>query len=286
MTAIISFINLKGGVGKTTSAVAIAEFLSLEQGKRVLVVDLDPQTNATIALIAQEKWRELDDAGQTLLQLFKDKLDHTTKFDINRAIIRGVSNLCSGIPSLSLLPSSLGLIEIQDRLGEISSGAFFSISPVDILRDALRPILDTFDYVIVDCPPNLGVITLNGIAISTGYVIPVIPDILSTYGLPQITGRIEKFSKIKGVDVPAKGVIISKYRVQSRLHVSTLEELKRKAAAGELPAIFTSIIPESAKIAESADVSADVNTLRQKYGYSGNYEVYSGLAQEFMTKCH
>jgi chromosome partitioning protein len=285
MPKIISFINLKGGVGKTTNAVAIAEFLSLEHHKKVLVVDLDPQTNATAALIAEEQWQQRDQEGKTLRQLFLDKLDHTTRFDINQAIIHRVSNIGTGIPSLSLLPSSLGLIDIQDQLAMIPAGSFYAVSPVDILQNALRPVLHDFEYVIVDCPPNLGIITLNGIAISTGFVIPVIPDILSTYGVPQVINRIKAFSEAKGIQVPPKGIIVSKYRVQSKLHNSKLPQLKRDADSGNLPPIFSTIVPEAARIAESADVDASVNTLRQKYGYGNNYETYSNLAQEFLLKC-
>lgn len=285
VTKVTSFINLKGGVGKTTSAVATAEFLAEEQQKRVLVIDLDPQTNATVALMSEEKWQELDEQGQTLRQLFKDKLDRTSKFDITKAIVRGVSNLHGGIKRLSLLPSSLGLIEIQDQLALIPGGTFYSISPVDILQTALRPVLHEYDYVIVDCPPNLGIITLNGINMSTGYVIPVIPDILSTYGIPQILDRIGTFAETKGIDVPARGIIVSKYRAQSKLHNSKLQQLRKDAEAAKLPAIFETLVPEATQIAESADVEAAVNTLRQKYGYGNNYAVYSSLAKEFMERC-
>jgi chromosome partitioning protein len=285
VTKVISFINLKGGVGKTTSTVAIAEFLAEEHQKRVLVVDLDPQTNATVALMSEEKWQEMDQQGQTLRHLFKDKLERTSKFDINKAIVHGVSNLHGGIKRLSLLPSSLGLIEIQDQLALIPGGTFYSVSPVDILQTALRPVLHEYDYVIIDCPPNLGIITLNGISMSTGYVIPVIPDILSTYGIPQILDRIGSFAETKGIDVPARGIIVSKFRAQSKLHNSKLQQLRKDADVGDLPPIFDTIVPEATQIAESADVEASVNTLRQKYGYGNNYSVYSSLAKEFLQRC-
>jgi chromosome partitioning protein len=285
MTKVISFINLKGGVGKTTSAVAISEFLAEEHQKRVLLVDLDPQTNATIALIPEEAWENQDESGQTLRQLFDDKLKRTEVFDINRAIITGVSNLHGGIASLSLLPSSLGLIDIQDQLALIPGGTFYSVSPVNILRSALQPVLGNYDYVIIDCPPNLGIITLNGISISTGYVIPTIPDILSTYGIPQIINRIDAFAETSGSTVLPKGIIVSKYRAQSSLHNATLEKLRRDADAGKLPPIFDTVVSEANKIAESVDVDASVNTLRQKYGYGNNFALYSSLAREFIEKC-
>lgn len=285
MPKVISFINLKGGVGKTTSTVAIAEFLAMEHGKKVLVVDLDPQTNATVALIPEKSWEERDKKGQTLRQLFLDKLKGTEIFDINQAIIKGVSNVSGGIPRLSLLPSSLGLIELQDQLAMIPGGAFYSLSPVDILHNVLHPVSKDYDYILMDCPPNLGIITLNGIKMSSGYVIPVIPDILSTYGIPQILDRISAFSRTAKVNVQPKGIIVSKFRAQSGLHVTRVEELRNAAKAGTLPPIFDTVVPEAGQIAESVDVNAQVNTLRQKYGYGRNYEVYSALAEEFLRKC-
>lgn len=285
MAKVISFINLKGGVGKTTSAVAVSEFLAEEHGKHVLLIDLDPQTNATTALIPELDWQQYDNSGQTLKQLFLDKLKHTNTFDINKAIIRGTSNIHGGISRLSLLPSSLGLIELQDELAHIPGGNFYAVSPVDALREALSPVIDEFDYVIIDCPPNLGIITLNGINISDGYIIPVIPDILSTYGIDQIINRVAAFSKAKGIQVPPIGILVSKFRAQSNLHISKLNELRTRASTGNLPPVFNTVIPEAARIAESADFSAPVSTLRQKYGYGNNYDRYFALTLEFLARC-
>lgn len=282
MTKVISFINLKGGVGKTTTTVAIAEFLALERQQHVLVVDLDPQTNATIALIDEAVWEKRDNAGLTLLQMFQDKLDKTNKFDINQAIIHGVSNL--KIPRLSLLPSSLGLIELQDYYLSNLMHKNPSVNKDNILKSALKPVLDRYDYVLIDCPPNLQFITANGINMSTGYVIPTIPDILSTYGIPQILGRIETFASENGLDIQPVGVIISKMR-DVRLHHSKLEQLKLEASQGKKPPIFNTIISESVPIAASADVKNEVKTLRQKYGYGDNYTNYLALMEEFIKKC-
>jgi chromosome partitioning protein len=288
MTHVLSFINLKGGVGKTTCAVAVAEFLAEEYGKRVLVIDLDPQTNATIALISEERWEELDKSGQTIRQMFQDRLNRqnsVSEFDINRAILTGVSNLHGGIKTLSLLASSLGLIDLQDQLSKISDSNYYALSPVDILANAIRPRLGEFDYVIIDCPPNLGIITLNGITISTGFVIPTIPDILSTYGVPQILNRIKNFAETKGISVPPLGIIISKYQQQIGLHRSKLSQLRADANIGSLPKVFDTEIRQATKLAESADVDASVNTLRQKYGYDGQFKAFMALTQEIMLAC-
>jgi chromosome partitioning protein len=282
MTKIISTINLKGGVGKTTMTVALAEFLALEYNKKVLLIDLDPQTNATVSLIDETSWLAKDRDGETLLQLFKDKLERSSLFDIDKAIVKRASNVAGGIKNLDLLPSSLGLIEIQDSLPLISAGRFYVTSPVTILSDAVSSVLPKYDFVLIDCPPNLGIITLNGIYISNYYLIPSIPDILSTYGIPQILGRIDNFKQETGNPIEPIGIVISMYRAQSRLHDTIIQELKGRASRGEYPRVFDTVVPLTVRTAEAADYSASVNTLKQKYGSGRVYENYSNLTGELL----
>src|SRR5262249_46858045 len=189
-------INLKGGVGKSTTTVAVGEMLAAEFRKRVLVIDLDPQTNATTMLIGEDKWKDLNESDWTLARLFKDALLEDAserRFDLKHTLQKRVSNV-KEVRTLDLLPSSLDLIEVQDRLGSMSSGRFYSDVPTDILRRATRPLLEEYDFVLIDCPPNLGIITLNGLRIASGYVITTIPDVLSTYRIPQIISRIKTFA--------------------------------------------------------------------------------------------
>lgn len=285
MVKVVSTINLKGGVGKTQMTVAIAEFLAKEHHKKVLLIDLDPQTNATVLLMKETEWLRKDQAGETLLQLFKDKLDKTSKFDIDDAIVEGVSNVGGGIAKLDLLPSSLGLIEIQDSLPLISAGKFFVTSPVTILKEAIENNLKAYDYVLIDCPPNLGIITLNGLYFSDSYIIPCIPDILSTYGIPQIIGRVNSFKKDAQVNVKPLGIVISMYRAQSRLHDSMMGDLRGRVRLPVTdkkwaPRVFDAVIPLSVRTAEAADFAAPVNTLKQKYGTM--FGPYNELTDEFI----
>ena len=132
---IISFINLKGGVGKTTLTVNIASILAEVHKKKVLVIDLDPQTNATISLISQLDWQKINDVDkQTLFYLFNDKLNATFTFDMNKSIVKDVA----GINGLDLLPSSLNLVEIQDNIVDITSKAY--TSHIDVIKSELSPI--------------------------------------------------------------------------------------------------------------------------------------------------
>ena len=100
MAYVTSIINLKGGVGKTTITLALAHFLALEHRKRVLVIDLDPQTNATVCLIPEMEWKKRDETGRTLYQLFWDQLKGTQVFYAEDAIVRRVSNVGGGIDGL------------------------------------------------------------------------------------------------------------------------------------------------------------------------------------------
>ncbi len=281
MAHIISTINLKGGVGKTTTTVGLAEFLSAEFSKRVLVIDLDPQTNATTVLIGEDRWRKLNSKGYTLATLFEDALrseDQQPEFDLDRTLQRKVSPV-SEVRSVDLLPSSLDLINVQDRLASMPSGRYYSNNPTDLLRRAVRPILDDYDYVLVDCPPNLGIVTLNGLRISDGYIVPTIPDVLSTYGIPQIQSRVKGFASNVGEDIHEVGIVITKYRAASTVHVNTVRRLENDQ---NLPVVFETVIPEGNAIAASAEFSP-TSTLRQKYAYQGGYEVFRALAKEFIS---
>jgi chromosome partitioning protein len=181
MTKVVSIINLKGGVGKTTITVAIAEFLVSEYNKNVLVIDLDPQTNATVSLIGEEQWEMRNEDGRTLYQLFKDQIDDTCLFDLENSIVSNCSNLYGGLPNLHLLPSSLDFVQLQDRLINIGHTAL--IQPIDVLKKYVKEYIARYDVVLIDCPPNLGIVTQNGLNISDYYLIPSIPDHLSTYGI-------------------------------------------------------------------------------------------------------
>lgn len=291
MGKVVSIINLKGGVGKTTTTVQLAECLSSEFGKRVLVIDLDPQTNSTISLIDEEAWEGLDENGQTLCQLFQDKLDSTSIFKLSSALQKSVSNL--KIKKLDLLPSSIRFIDIQDRISEIPAKTGFALNPMEILKNSIHATIDDYDYVLVDCPPNLGFITRNGIEISDYYFIPTIADTLSTYGIPQIVKTIHRFSQERPLKIKCLGLVVTKYDSRSSSH-------KRGQAA--LPArfrtifedlsispapIFKTVMPQANATSEAMEYSSHSNGFKDKYGRtrSGDrylYEYVIDLTKEFI----
>jgi chromosome partitioning protein len=282
MAHIISIINLKGGVGKTQTTIALSEFIASYYNKKVLIIDLDPQTNATVSLMDENQWLEMDKKGNTIFQLFNDKIYNTELFNIKNSIVKNVSNVNSGINNLDLLPSSLRLIDIQDKLPLVSNSGYFIKTPITILKEALSETIKNYDYVIIDCPPNLGLITLSGIYISDYYLIPTIPDILSTYGIPQILTRINAFKNDANIGIKPLGIIISMFRSNNRLHNSIIESLKYKEKKGDYPRIFNTYIPLSIKIAESTEYQSKSSTLSQKYGYD-LYNKYKELTGEIIN---
>jgi len=291
-THVLSFINLKGGVGKTTTAVAVAEILAQEERKRVLLIDLDPQTNATVTLISEDQWAEMDRDGRTIAQLFADRLNPQSSpiFDIEKAIARRVSTINDGIARLDLLPSSIRLIDLQDFIPMIALSGNFTANPIEILRGALEPILERYDYVIIDCPPSLGTVTKNGLRISTGYVIPTIPDIVSTWGIYQIVDNVHRFEHDIGRSIPAFGIVATKVqknnlhrRVMADLEAGRLGRFGDGTAAFPQPRLFPSPIPQTVAVARGAEVDADFRTFKGKYGDA--YEPLKSLTKEIRFAC-
>jgi len=282
MAHVIATINLKGGVAKTTTTVALAETMSAEFHKRVLVIDLDPQTNATTMLIGENKWEKLNEKEHTLARLFEDALDpQNRRFDLDATLQKRVSNL-SVAKSVDLLPSSLDLIDVQDQLATTPGGKFYSVNPTELLWRAVKSRLDDYDIVLVDCPPNLGIITLNGLRISEGYVIPTIPDHLSTYGIPQIVKRVREFSNEIAEVIEPLGIIVTKYRAASTVHNNVLRDLRSSKDAP----VFKTKIREANQVAAAADYSISHSTLKSKYGAdpAGLASTYVELAREILDK--
>ena len=278
MTKVISTINLKGGVAKTTTTVAIAEMLAGEFSKKVLVIDLDAQTNATVMIIGEDRWKVLNDNHNTLAQLFKSAIDPDTEsFDLEQTLQRGASEIRDLRGRLSLLPSSLDLIAIQDRLATMPSGRFFAQNPTDILSRALRPVIDEFDYVLIDCPPSLGLVTLSGLRMSDHYLIPTIPDLMSTYGIPQIITTVKEFSENIGQPIEPLGIVLTKYRAQSTVHNNQARILRSRT---DVP-VFQAVVPESNDIAAAVE-KRKVSTLRQRWGYHGQFDTFRSLTKEII----
>jgi chromosome partitioning protein len=221
-TRVISFINLKGGVGKTTTAVNVAATLGHSfyvQSKserprqaKVLLIDLDPQSNASLTLLHEKDY----DPDKTIVNLFRHELnrdDQDDCFDLNGILYK------SPVPGLNLdlIPSGLDLFDIQDELVKYHR---YYLSATDILFNALNKLRESQDkaytHIIIDCPPSLGLVTLNGLSLSNFYIVPVFLDAYSHWGLDKIIERVDTLKRCKAsCETELLGIIYSKVDNQS-----------------------------------------------------------------------
>lgn len=274
MAVVVSLINHKGGVGKTTTAVALGEFLAW-RGHRVLLVDLDAQGSATAALVSPRVRADRDAAGLTVAQAFRDRLSGEHRFHPELVVLRSVSNVAGGLPGLDLVPASPQLTDVQDRLAFIPPGGLLGSGPARVLTEALAPLLGQYEYVLVDCPPNLGLLTTNALAMSNGYLVPVVPDVFSTCGLSDLMRRAGASLTLRPL-----GIVVCKYRSQSTLHRATVEDLRARGG----PPVFGAVVPESSQVAEAADFGDRPRTLKQKYRPASVHAVFEALADEFLER--
>lgn len=217
-TTVLSFINLKGGVGKTTSAVNVAATLARREIKwdkstkpaSVLLIDLDPQSNASLTLLNKEQYKEIDDADKTLYKLFENEIsrnDDSETFELGDIRVTPIKGL-----NLDLLPSSLKLIDIQDKL--VGYHRYY-LSATDILFNALNKLKNpegkAYTHIIFDCPPSLGLITLNALSLSRYFIVPTLLDAYSHWGLDKIDERVNRLKRCKAsCEVELLGVFYSK----------------------------------------------------------------------------
>ena len=192
---VISFVNFKGGVGKTANVVNIGANLAKYHGKRVLIVDLDAQSNASLWLMQPEDWRRhTENPARSVYQIFHDKIRGTKLFDFDKAVVRAVPRReFPLIANLDLLPAVIELIRIEQEIQPIRS-----LSSYHILYHVLKPHLEAYDYIFLDCPPNLYTITRNALFAADFVVVPYIPDFLSLSGFEVLVDQIYDFYRRMG----------------------------------------------------------------------------------------
>jgi chromosome partitioning protein len=266
MATIVSFINYKGGVGKTTLSVEMACSLAYHKNKRVLLADLDPQTNATFYLISNEKWEEWAKENGTLREIFSAAISKPAgQFDLNKAILKNFVKhpRTNEVVSLDLLPSHLKLMTIDMDLA-MRFGAQ-GLEGRRILKDAFDQIKANYDYIICDCPPNLNLITQNAILASDAIMIVAMPEYLSTLGIAEIEGAVRRTidevnCSIKGygsVQAPKiKGIIFNRVSTQTGGTDNEKGIMQRVATKkGWEGLVFEEFISRSTKMAQSAEPS-------------------------------
>ncbi|MEQ8756937.1 MAG: ParA family protein [Coleofasciculus sp. G1-WW12-02] len=273
MTAqVISSINMKGGVGKTALTVNLAASLAHNYNKRILVVDLDPQTNATFSLITKDHWDKWIHSKLTLADL----MSQSEEFNLSRkrpniedAIIKNVGG---NIKGLDLIPSHLRLTFIDIKLAIVSHREM-------ILKKNLESILNQYDYILCDCPPNLSISTQNGLAASNYYIIPVFPEPLAALGLGLINNKIKELNEYRtGAEIKSLGIVFTKYDLRINETELSASEI---AEANSEEYIFRTKIPENVKVKSSVREAKPVILSSPR---SRSAIAYKELAKEFLDR--
>ncbi len=243
MTRIISLTNNKGGTGKTTSTLNIGVGLARAK-KKVLLIDLDPQVSLTISLgIEQDAHNE---------NSIKQVLEKTT--DINKAIIKNVNGV-------DLIPSSLALNGTELKIsGEIARET--------ILKKALADIKEKYDYILIDTPPSLNLLTLNGLTASNEVFIPIEAEYLALQGTKQLIDTIKAIKGSINPNLIISGVFITKYDKRKNLNKEVYETIK-EAFKG---AMYKTVINANVALAEAPSHNLDIFSYDAKSKGAKDYE--------------
>ncbi|MFX1479363.1 MAG: ParA family protein [Promethearchaeota archaeon] len=241
MGVVISFINLKGGVGKTTCCANIAGELAREN-RKVLVIDADPQANISTLLMSVTRYENKFDSNlttedaykDTIYQIFLDAMEESEinkKFKFEEAIVKSVvrkdvqGRETQPLTHLDLLPATHHLMELEQKIVNYVRSRFA------ILERSIKQIKEIYDFVLIDCPPNIYTTTHNSLYASDYYIIPTIPDYLSTSGFPLLINSLNKTIDIKkeekNVSVKLAGILVNLRDKRINVHKDGLIRIQR-----------------------------------------------------------
>jgi chromosome partitioning protein len=251
VTRIYTLVNQKGGVGKTTTTINLGAYLA-KFGQRVLVVDLDPQANATSCLGVDK----LGVQGGTYEALLGDS--QTTSYILLNERLK-----------LSLLPASPSLagaeVELVDELARETR-----------LRKALEPIRNRYDYILIDCPPSLGLLTVNGlVAARDGVIVPVQCEYLALEGLGQLTQTIARVRSALFPELKVRGVALTMFDTRTNLSTDVVTEVNKHFPNQ----VFKSVVPRSVRLAEAPSYGLPISEYAPS---SVGAQAYEALAKELL----
>jgi chromosome partitioning protein len=253
MTRIYTLVNQKGGVGKTTCAINLGAYLGY-YGQRVLLVDLDPQANATSSL-GIDKRNVKNGTYEVLIGAT----------GINAHILHNPRL------KLSILPSSPALAGAEIELIDLPQRE-------QRLKNALAPIAERYDYILIDCPPSLSLLTVNGlIAGSSGVLIPVQCEYLALEGLSQLTQTINRVQTSLLPELKVRGVILTMYDGRTNLAIDVVNEVRRHFPNQ----VFQNIIPRSIRLAEAPSRGLPISLYAPE---SPAARAFAGLAREILEQ--
>ena len=252
MGRIIAIANQKGGVGKTTTAINLSACLA-EKGQKVLAIDMDPQGNMSSGL-----------------GLDKDSIDKTIydmiigENDVEEVIDHGT------IDNLDILPSNVDLSAVEIELIDVDNKEF-------VVKDAIQKVKDNYDFIIIDCPPSLSLLTINAMTTADSVLVPIQCEYYAWEGLSQLIHTVELVKERLNSNLEIEGVVFTMYDARTNLSLQVVENVKDNLQQN----IYKTIIPRNIRLAEAPSYGTPINQYDPK---SAGAESYMRLAEEVIEK--
>lgn len=251
MGKIISIINQKGGVGKTTTAVNLAAFLA-DKGYKTMLVDADSQGNATSGLSKDVEFEE------TLYDVLLDDVF------IEEAVVK------TDIKKLSILPASIDLAGAEIEMVSMEKREF-------LMKRKLDQVRDKYDFVLIDCPPSLGLMTLNALVASQEILIPIQAEFYALEGLSQLVKTVQVVTRKLNPGLSILGILLTMFDGRTNLSLQVADEVKKYFGNK----VFRTVIPRSVKLSEAPSFGEPILTYAPK---SKGAEAYKKLCREVVKR--
>ena len=252
MGRIIAVANQKGGVGKTTTSINLAACLA-EKGKKVLAVDMDPQGNLTSGLGVDK-----DSVEKSIYELIIGEVD--IKEVINKEVLE----------NLDIIPTSIDLSAAEIELIGVDDKEY-------ILRNAIDQVKDQYDFVIIDCPPSLSMLTINAMTTADSVIVPIQCEYYALEGLSQLIHTVELVKDRLNSKLEIEGVVFTMYDARTNLSLQVVENVKDYLQQN----IYKTIIPRNIRLAEAPSYGLPINKYDPK---STGAESYMRLADEVIER--
>ena len=252
MGRIIAVANQKGGVGKTTTSINLAACLA-EKGKKVLAVDMDPQGNLTSGLGVDK-----DSVEKSIYELIIGEVD--IKEVINKEVLE----------NLDIIPTSSDLSAAEIELIGVDDKEY-------ILRNAIDQVKDQYDFVIIDCPPSLSMLTINAMTTADSVIVPIQCEYYALEGLSQLIHTVELVKDRLNSKLEIEGVVFTMYDARTNLSLQVVENVKDNLQQN----IYKTIIPRNIRLAEAPSYGLPINKYDPK---STGAESYMRLADEVIER--
>ena len=252
MGRIIAVANQKGGVGKTTTSINLAACLA-EKGKKVLAVDMDPQGNLTSGLGVDK-----DSVEKSIYELIIGEVD--IKEVINKEVLK----------NLDIIPTSIDLSAAEIELIGVDDKEY-------ILRNAIDQVKDQYDFVIIDCPPSLSMLTINAMTTADSVIVPIQCEYYALEGLSQLIHTVELVKDRLNSKLEIEGVVFTMYDARTNLSLQVVENVKDNLQQN----IYKTIIPRNIRLAEAPSYGLPINKYDPK---STGAESYMRLADEVIER--